>query len=54
MTNWPLICDRCGTERYVGILYEDLCPDCHTDLIREKLAGMHSEGAGQSALGDFA
>jgi len=54
MTDWPLICDRCETERYIGILYEGLCPDCHTALTREKLAGMHSEGAGQSALGDFA
>jgi NMD protein affecting ribosome stability and mRNA decay len=53
MTDWPNICDRCGTERYIGILYAGLCPDCHSDATREKLAGAAADASGQSALGDF-
>jgi len=55
MTNWPLICNRCGAERYVGILYGGMCPDCHSEVTREMLDARKAvEDAGQSALGDFA
>lgn len=55
MTDWPLICDRCGAKRYVGTLYGGLCQDCHTGATREQLAGSaDTGGTGQSALGDFA
>ena len=53
MTDWPLICDRCGTERYVGILYDGMYPDCHTVVTRQKLAAPDTVSTGQSALGDF-
>ena len=53
MTDWPLICDRCGVERYVGILYSGMCPDCHSEATREMLAG-DANATGQSALGDYA
>jgi hypothetical protein len=54
MTEWPLICERCGVERYVGILYSGLCPDCHTQATREKLTAASNDTTGQSALVDFA
>jgi hypothetical protein len=55
VTDWPLICERCGDERYVGILYGGMCPDCHTKATREKLnTSAAAENSGQSALGDFA
>ena len=55
MTDWPLICDRCEAEQYVGILYGGMCPDCHMQATREQLAGStDTDGTGQSALGDFA
>lgn len=54
MTGWPLICDRCGTKQYVGVLYGGLCSDCHSDVTRENLADMDTENTGQSALADFA
>jgi NMD protein affecting ribosome stability and mRNA decay len=53
MTDWPLICDRCGAERYVGILYNGMCPDCHSDATTEALAVPDIDTTGQSALGDF-
>jgi len=54
MTDWPLICGRCGAERYVGILYDGMCPDCHTEATREALDTAAADNDGQSALGDFA
>lgn len=54
MTDWPLICGECGTERYIGTLYGGMCPDCHTEATREALAGPDTDNTGQSALGDFA
>jgi len=54
MTRWPLICDRCGSEQYVGILYAGMCSDCHMDATRQKLAEATRNNSGQSALGDFA
>ena len=54
MTDWPLVCDRCGGERWTGILYAGLCPGCHSDQTCEQLAAASSNGGGQTGLGDFA
>jgi NMD protein affecting ribosome stability and mRNA decay len=54
MSRWPLICNRCGTEQYVGTLYAGMCPDCHMDATRQKLTEATTNDSGQSALGDFA
>jgi len=54
MTCWPLICDRCASEQYVGTLYAGMCADCHMDATRQKLPEATSNNSGQSALGDFA
>jgi len=55
MTKWPLVCETCGDERYIGTLYGGECPGCHRETTRKQLAGgTDAATTGQSALGDFA
>lgn len=57
MTKWPLICQSCGAEVYVGGLYGGECQDCHHETVLEQLAPDEPSAASsstQSGLGDFA
>jgi hypothetical protein len=51
---WPLVCESCGTEKYIGTLFGGLCADCHDEAVDRRLRQKHSNTTGQSALGDFA
>lgn len=51
MTKWPLICDSCGTEVYVGTLAGGECSECHLETVCKQVLVTEEK---QSGLGDFA
>lgn len=51
MTKWPLICETCEREVYIGSLYGGECKECHHKTTLDQLS---ADSGGQSALGDFA
>ena len=53
MSRWPLVCESCGAEQYVGILYGGVCETCHSRRTREQLAAAGDHPTGQTGLGDF-
>jgi hypothetical protein len=57
VTKWPLVCETCETEVYVGTLAGGECGDCHKETVVEQLAAADasaSSSSTQSGLGDFA
>jgi len=51
MTEWPLVCDTCRTEVYVGTLINQQCHDCHLETVARTITTADREQAG---IGDFA
>jgi len=54
VTRWPLTCESCGAEIYIGTLYGGECKQCHLKTTLDNLGGGSEESTDQSALGDFA
>jgi len=57
VTKWPLVCETCGTEVYIGSLAGGECSECHKETVLKQLAAADASAASsstQSGLGDFA